>query len=244
MAIGLLREAGRATKDVQGLLRCWPEVQQGGPDGQQQVHRDEPVLFFWFFPFLHRTFLPQLLPRSLQWRSATGSAAPGRRSPPVGHATHGRALEPTGICEELVQSRLRSSSTHMGFAGQLDERSGKRSLRSHGNDTAPSLNPCVLRSGAERRRRTRRPHAREHAEEGCGFRRPAPAHLDAEHDEAAAARPAELRSLQLHPAARRPPRRKIKRVTAPQKITASRKVLPPALPHRRPAGPPKSQPRC
>ena len=112
---------------------------------------------------------------------------------PVGHATHGRALEPTGIREELVQSRLRSGSTDMGFAGQLEERRGKRSLRSHGNDTAPSLNPCVLRSGPERRRRTRRPHAREDVEEGCGFRRPAPAHLDAEHGEAAAARPAELR---------------------------------------------------
>ena len=129
----------------------------------------------------------------VQWRSATGSAAPGRRSPPLGHATHGRALEPTGIREELVQSRLGSGSTDMGFAGQLEERRGKRSLRSHGNDTAPSLNPCVLRSGAERGRRTRRPHAREHAEEGCGFCRPAPAHLDAEHDEAAAASPAELR---------------------------------------------------
>ena len=155
-----------------------------------------PRIFYLFFlfPFFFTHLFTAAAPKvAVQWRSATGSAAPGRRSPPVGHATHGRALEPTGIREELVQSRLRSGSTDMGFAGQLEERRGKRSLRSHGNDTAPSLNPCVLRSGAERRRRTRRPHAREHAEEGCGFRRPAPAHLDAEHDEAAAARPAELR---------------------------------------------------
>ena len=148
------------------------------------------AIFFFFGAHLFTAAAPKV---PAQWRSATGSAAPGKRSIAVGHATHGRALEPTGIREELVHSRLRSGSTDMGFAGQLEERRGKRSLRSHGNDTAPSLNPCVLRSGAERRRRTRRPHAREHAEEGCGFRRPAPAHLDAEHDEAAAARPAELR---------------------------------------------------
>ena len=143
------------------------------------------VFFFFFLTHLFTAAAPKV---PVQWRSATGSAAPGRRSP-----AHGRALEPRGIREELVQSRLRSGSTDMGFAGQLEERRGKRSLRSHRNDTAPSLNPCALRSGAERRRRTRRPHAREHAEEGCGFRRPAPAHLDAEHDEAAAASPAELR---------------------------------------------------
>ena len=40
-----------------------------------------------------------------------------------------RALEPTGIREELVQSRLRSGSTDVGFAGQLEERRGKRSLQ-------------------------------------------------------------------------------------------------------------------
>ena len=53
---------------------------------------------------------------------------------PAGHAIRGRALEPTGIREELVQSRLRSGNTDVGFAGQLEERRGKRSLRSHGND--------------------------------------------------------------------------------------------------------------
>ena len=109
----------------------------------------------FFFSHLFTAAAPKV---PVQWRSATGRAAPGRRSRPVGHATHGRALEPTGIREELVQSRLRSGSTDMGFARQLEERRGKRSLRSHGNDTAPSLNPCVLRSGAGRRRRTRRPH--------------------------------------------------------------------------------------
>ncbi|CAE7488315.1 unnamed protein product, partial [Symbiodinium pilosum] len=72
---------------------------------------------------------------SVQWRSAAGNATPSRRSRPAGHATRGRALEPTGIREEFAQSRLRSGSTDMGFAGQLEDRRGKRSLRSHGNVT-------------------------------------------------------------------------------------------------------------
>ena len=145
------------------------------------------VCVFFFFTHLFTAAAPKV---PVQWRSATRSAAPGRRSPPLGHATHGRALEPMGIREELVQSRLRSGSTDMGFAGQLGERRGKRSLRSHGNDTAPSLDPCVLRSGAGRRWRTHRPHAREHAEEGCGFRPPT---STPNTTRAAAASPAELR---------------------------------------------------
>ena len=76
----------------------------------------------------------------------------------------------------------------MGFAGQLEERRGKRSLRSHGNDTGSIA--CTAGRGARGALASR---TREHAEEGCGFRHPAPAHLDAEHDEAAAAKPAELR---------------------------------------------------
>ena len=71
------------------------------------------------FFFLHAPFYRQWFPGPSA--ESSGAACPGRlptgRSSPMGHAARSRPLMPAGICEELVQSRLRSGSTVVGLAG-------------------------------------------------------------------------------------------------------------------------------
>ena len=76
----------RGTQRSTPARPIWPSSQCGGMRGHDPVFRSR--VFFFFFPFFSAAAPKVPVP----WRSATGTAAPGRRSPPVGHATHGRAV--------------------------------------------------------------------------------------------------------------------------------------------------------
>ena len=104
-----------------------------------------------------------------QWRSAAGNAAPSRRSRPAGM----RLAAGPSSQRASARGSHKAGSGPAALTWASPERRGKRSLRSHGNDSAPSLNPCmrVARRGGAREAHS--PHARARAY-GGRMRLPSP----------------------------------------------------------------------
>ena len=99
--------------------------------------------------FFLRIFLPQLLPRSLR----SGAAQQGMPRRTDAHARWGMRLAAGPSSQRAsARSSRKAGSGPAALTWASPERRGKRSLRSHGNDSAPSLNPCMRvarRGGAQ-----------------------------------------------------------------------------------------------